>query len=275
MNAMAAKKQVLLFLCITLLLSWAYELLLTKYGGVKNFGILGLVALMWIPGSVSLLLRLFSGIGFSDVGFARGQLKYYFSAIGIPLVLGLLVNFLCAFFDIRHFAPLQVEKLEQLLPLVSMNLGIGLLGALGEELGWRGFLLPKMIATEFPAPYLSSGIIWALWLLPIIGFGSYYASNQVLLLCSTYAASIIAMNFVISELRVRSGSVWVATAFHGAHNFFLQLVFPFLLFTKPGARADLWEIWGADCGFLVAILYLAVFFLFMRGKYAAKMGNAI
>ena len=77
-----------------------------------------------------------------------------------------------------------------------------------------------------------------------------------------YSLSIVAITFVISELRMRSHSVWVATVFHASHNFFFQLAIPALVFATPGARSDLWEIVGGDSGFTVAALY-ALTFLFL------------
>ena len=73
------------------------------------------------------------------------------------------------------------------------------------------------------------------------------------------------MNFVICDLRVRSGSVWVAVVFHAAHNFLFQLAIPNLVFTKPGPRIELWETIGADCGFLVAAGYALAYWLIRRG----------
>lgn len=69
-----------------------------------------------------------------------------------------------------------------------------------------GFLLPKMIAADVTHPYFASGIVWAVWHLPLIAFGGFYQTTNTFLMVVAYAMSIVAMNFVISELRVRPGS---------------------------------------------------------------------
>ncbi len=74
--------------------------------------------------------------------------------------------------DVRRFALIGGVELRAMLPVTLSVLVFGLLGALGEELGWRGFLLPKMIAADFPHPYLASGIVWAMWDIPLIAFGA-------------------------------------------------------------------------------------------------------
>jgi uncharacterized protein len=88
----------------------------------------------------------------------------------------------------------------------------------------------------------------------------------VFIMALAYGVSIVAINFVISDLRMRSGSVWVATVFHASHNFFFQLAVPNFAFARPGARSDLWEIIGGDCGLIVAVLY-ALSFLFLSRAF--------
>lgn len=263
---MSEKKHVLIFTVLVLSLSWTYEAFIIQHGGVLKFGLLGLVGLMWIPGLLSILMRLVSGVGFGDVRFVVGKAKFYGYAALIPLILALLTNLFSSFFDIRHFALIDSAKLPQAMPMIAISLGLGVVGAFGEELGWRGYLLPKMMSGRISYPYLMSGVIWAAWHLPIIAFGGYYPTANVVTVSIAYALSIVAIGFVISEIRMRSGSVLVATVFHAAHNFFFQLVVPNFLFTQQGTRFDMWEIVGGDCGFTVAALYGLFFVLFGRRK---------
>src|SRR5215470_13375397 len=165
---MSEKRQVVLFIGLVLLISWSCEAYIASHGGVAHFGISGLLALMWIPGVLSLLIRAIARSGIGDVGFVLGELKYYIYAVFIPLGLALLTGLLCAVLDIRQFALIEADGLEQIgLVLLSM-IAIGLLGAFGEELGWRGFLLPKLIAIGFSHPYAVTGLVWACWHLPLI-----------------------------------------------------------------------------------------------------------
>jgi uncharacterized protein len=128
-----------------------------------------------------------------------------------------------------------------------------------------------MIAGGVPNPYLASGIVWAAWHLPLIAFGGFYReAGDTLLIAPAYAMGIIAMNFVISELRVRSGSVWVAVLLHASHNFFFQLAVPTFVFARLGSRSTLWEVLGGDSGIVIAVLYAITFiFLFRRSSKSA------
>ncbi len=84
-------------------------------------------------------------------------------------------------------------------PWISIAVGIFLTGtyglirsvssALGEEIGWRGFLVPELSkATSFTLTSLISGIVWSLWHYPILIYGDYNAGTPTWygLTCFTY-----------------------------------------------------------------------------------------
>ena len=259
---MSDRNQAMVFIVSVLAISWGFEVFIIANGGVRNFGLLWIVALMCIPGALSIVLRLILKSGFGDVGFRAGKGRYYLYAVAVPLLLALLVGLISAALDIRNFSPVSPEQLTQLGPVLLSVLGLGLIGAFGEELGWRGFLLPKMISGGVKNPYLFSGLVWASWHLPLIAFGGFYQEDNALLMASIYGVGTIAMSFVFSELRVRSGSVWVAAIVHGAHNFFFQFAVPVLLLTVPGSRSDLWDMVTGDTGLSIAVLYASVYLVF-------------
>jgi len=57
--------------------------------------------------------------------------------------------------------------------LVTSPIINGLFG-LGEELGWRGYLLPKLMPLGKFRAYLILGVVWGLWHLPLILIGFTY-----------------------------------------------------------------------------------------------------
>jgi membrane protease YdiL (CAAX protease family) len=256
------RNQVLIFIVLVLAISWSFEAFIIVNGGVRNFGILWFVALMCIPGTLSIMLRLILKSGFGDVGFRIGNGRYYLYAMAVPLVLALLVGLISAALDIRNFSPVSFQQLTQLTPILLSVLGLGLIGALGEELGWRGFLLPKMISGGIKSPYLVCGLVWASWHLPLITFGGFYQTDNALLMALIYGVGIIAMSYVFSELRVSSGSVWVAAIVHAAHNFFFQFMVPVLLLTVPGSRSNWWDMVTGDTGLSIAVLYASAYLVF-------------
>ena len=113
--------------------------------------------------------------------------------------------------------PLNLLLVVQLVALVPGAI-VNTLPALGEEIGWRSWLLPRLLPLgTFPA-LLISGVIWGLWHAPLILLGYNYGDIPwgKSLLCMTLMC--VALTPFISWLRLSSLSVWPAALAHGAFN---------------------------------------------------------
>ena len=257
-------RQVWIFVVSVLLLSWSFEALIIFSGGISKFGPLWLIVLMCIPGALSILLRLIFKSGFADVGFRLGVRRYYAYAIAVPLLLALLVGLISSALDIRHFSLVTSDALVRMGVIALSLLGLGVVGAAGEEIGWRGFLLPRLVNAGATHPYLATALVWAIWHLPLIALGGFYRTDSPWLMALVYGLGIVAMSFLISELRMRSGSVWVAATIHAAHNFFFQFAMPALILTSPGPRSAWWDMVGGDTGLSVAALYAGAYLVLLH-----------
>ena len=104
-----------------------------------------------------------------------------------------------------------------LLPLLVLI--SALTDGLGEELGWRGFALPRLLARHVPwVATLLLGLMWATWHLPLLlteGRTLYGQPFWVLIL--DLGAKAILFTWVF--LRTR-GSVLIAVLLHAANNVF-------------------------------------------------------
>jgi membrane protease YdiL (CAAX protease family) len=81
--------------------------------------------------------------------------------------------------------------------------------ALGEEIGWRGFLLPRLVKqTGFTWGCLLSGCIWAVWHYPGLLFADYNAGTRPVFALSCFTLMVIADSYILGWLRLRSGSLW-------------------------------------------------------------------
>ena len=109
--------------------------------------------------------------------------------------------------------------LAQTIPLaVLINPLTGLLPCLGEELAWRGYLLPKFSCYGKIPATLITGLLWGLWHAPIVAMGFNYGEGHPV-------ANILAMLVFCSVLGViqgylffHTGSVWGPVVFHAAIN---------------------------------------------------------
>jgi uncharacterized protein len=94
---------------------------------------------------------------------------------------------------------------------------------IGEEIGWRGFLLPRLRGhLSLPAAGIVTGIVWSLWHLPI-----YLQLGQGLVAFAAFAWWVVpfalVMAFVVERARF---SVLVASVRHGAANISIPLLLP-------------------------------------------------
>ena len=91
---------------------------------------------------------------------------------------------------------------------------LGLVGGLGEELAWRGLLHDQLIPTGFWRCTLVTGLLWALWHVPLTLQGYGYPHHPFL---GTAVMVVYVMLFapVMTFVRVRAGSVIAPAILHG------------------------------------------------------------
>ncbi len=130
--------------------------------------------------------------------------------------------------------PLGVLVAAQLLALPVAAVTVNAVAAFGEEIGWRGFLVPALRRYGTWPALLVSGAVWGLWHAPIILLGYNFGRTDITgVLLMT--AGCLAWGVLLGWLRLRSGSVWPAVFAHGAVNAAAGL--PTLLYAA-GTRPD-------------------------------------
>lgn len=139
----------------------------------------------------------------------RVALKWIAIAVGLPLLMSATVVVLNAALMGKPLAFVPNEA-----PIFTLILG---LLVIGEEIGWRGFALPRL-QTRFNSltASLILGVLWATWHLPnsfIPGMGHYLTAFPVFLVW------VISMTVLFTWLANRTrGSLWIAWLFHAAIN---------------------------------------------------------
>lgn len=95
---------------------------------------------------------------------------------------------------------------------------VNLVPALGEEIGWRGWLVSRLEPLGATATVLVSGVVWGFWHAPLILLGYNYPGVPGWLGLLAMMGMTISFGAVFAWLRLASGSVWPAALAHGALN---------------------------------------------------------
>jgi uncharacterized protein len=141
---------------------------------------------------------------------------------------------------------------------------VGMLFAAGEEIGWRGYMLTRLVDAGVPQPLLVSGIIWALWHFPLILSGMYASGPNPGMSAAIFLVDVVGIAYIIGALRLKTGSIWPAALLHAEWNAIIQGPFDGSS-TGPGAT-----IWVGEEGILVAVVSLVVGFLFARYYWTTR-----
>ena len=223
--------RILCFLLLTYGLSSVFYFRIASTGKME---ILPVFMLMWCPAIAASILRVASRSSPSAIGWSWNAPHWYLLSYLLPAGLGLVVYGTVWLTGIGTFsgAGLETGRGSQLsLPahvaiLASLGFVQGAVFALGEELGWRGFLVPELAQiTSFTRTALFSGAAWSVYHYPLILFADYNSGTPAwfALLCFTWM--VVASSFVYAWLRLKSGSLWTAVILHASHNLFVQQVF--------------------------------------------------
>jgi len=269
-----ARKGLLVYFAALLPLSGAVEIcMLRRASSIAEQP--GLVAaLMWTPALAALVARLVLREGFGDVSFRLGTRRAwgYLMAWLFPVAVGLLAygtGWTTGLVELavpESSSPALAASpaaLFALKLLVQMTLGalVGSVLAAGEELGWRGYMLTRLIDARLPRPVLLSALIWCVWHAPLILSGQY-SGGSPLLSTVVFLITVVAITYLFSRLRLETGSVWPAVLAHGAWNAVIQGVFD--------RFAELPNRWIGESGLLTAAFTLGLVFLIVRGRWSVR-----
>jgi membrane protease YdiL (CAAX protease family) len=98
--------------------------------------------------------------------------------------------------------------------------------ALGEEIGWRGFLVPQLAkVTSFTNVSLLSGLVWSAWHYPILLFADYNSGTPAWFGLTCFTVMVVGISFVFAWMRLKSGSLWTGMFLHASHNLWIQGIF--------------------------------------------------
>jgi uncharacterized protein len=259
-----ARRGLAVYFALVVVLSGAIEAYIIFINPEFFQATIGILALMWSPAAASVIARLVLREGFSDVSFRFGGLRtlpWYTLGLGVPLAVGILAYGAAWLTGLVGVQGGAVAFLVGLVVTGTIGAVQGCLFTAGEEIGWRGYMLTRLVDAGVPRPVLVSGLIWAGWHLPLIFAGIYAAGPYPALSAVLFVVSVTSMSFVFARMRLETGSIWPVIFAHSAWNAIIQG--PFDGATK-GPNAALWT---GESGILTVIVLVVVAVIVSRGTW--------
>ena len=236
---------------------------------------------MFGPALACTLVRMLRREGFADAGLRLAApsirragpwylaaylfpLGILFAGVGCSLLLGLDHWILPQTAQQLHLSPLALTGILLTLPIVIV--GLLMIATFGEELGWRGYLLPRLMPLGGVKAALLVGLIWGIWHMPLIlldnhGFGSALPWVSI----TMFTLVITLYSIFLAWLRMHSGSLWPGVLAHAVINTYVSFIFA--SFSVANSYI------GSPIGLVTILPFTAVdLWLIMTGRLQARGG---
>lgn len=277
---MLERKPITFFLIMSFVFSWILFLAPLSLGddvdaATKQLATQGLWAIaMWGPGLAAVFVTLFiAKQPFSSLRLnTLGPKRYYLWAWFLPAVLTLLGGLFTLLFGMANLdlnftmirdamsaapggadVPPEIIVLSQAVLALTLGPFINMLFTMGEELGWRGYLLSKLLPLGQWKAVLISGVIWGIWHAPAIAQGHNYPGYPILGVFMMIIFCVL-LGTIISWMYINTKSPWVAALAHGAINAIAGLP---VLFFEPGFNMAFGGTLAAPTAWIGMLLFIA------------------
>jgi membrane protease YdiL (CAAX protease family) len=240
------------FVLITYALSWTINFTLSLE--LQDF-------IMFVPGIVAIVMMLIKKENLTNL-IKLGSGRNLTIGIILPIIAFAIVIILCKLFSLAEFGlakdllpDANGDKIEiakhvffLVLPLLIV---LNCVFALGEEIGWRGFLLEKLRLSgkhSFISRALIVGVIWGIWHVPL-----YYILGAEVQNIGVLLVNVCLISIVFAWLYERENSIWPSVLAHASHNIFFNFILELLTISRSGP-----DILYAEDGLLVTASYMVI-----------------
>ncbi|MEI9996736.1 MAG: type II CAAX endopeptidase family protein [Rhizomicrobium sp.] len=235
--------------------------------------------LMWCPAIAAFLTITIRGLDIGSLGLSSVGGRYAIFAYLTPLIYAAIAYALVWTLGFGFFPnPLAVAKLSErlgwhlngtatfvtlyFLLMATTGMVSATAHALGEEIGWRGFLAPRMVRQlGFTWGAIVTGAIWTAWHMPILLFADYNSGTPWWFALPCFAVLVISISVMLTWIRLRSDSVWPCAIFHASHNLFIQGVFTPLTGPRGAVTSYAVDEFGVAVP-LIALVFAVMFWAY-------------
>lgn len=270
---MNSKKKISIFFVIFLLLNVPiYYFILTM---PRSMFTPLVICIMWSPGLSAIFTKLICDHNLRNLGWGWGKWRYQLLSYLFPLICCIVVYGITWISGIGELSIDQFVRIGNkkffggnlgLIPILFFSITIGFAiswsTAMGEEIGWRGFLVKEFsnVTTYTKASWII-GFVWAVWHIPGILFTGYNAGTSPYIAVPCFTVLIVSATFIMNWIRLRSGSLWTGVIFHASHNLFIQAVFDLMTVDK-----GITKYFTTEFGIGMALVYAIAAYFFWRKR---------
>jgi uncharacterized protein len=185
---------------------------------MAGLGMLG----MFGPALAALVMRRFvTREGIRGSLGARRSWRHYAIAVIAPMIIVATSIAISAATGLADFHAGEQPLWALVLVLVAINTPLSTIATLGEEYGWRGYLLPKLLPLGQVKASVIVALVWAPWHLPLLLVGLNYGGKNVVAVLAFMLALTVALSLLLTRLFVvAGGSVLVTAVAHASFNAF-------------------------------------------------------
>lgn len=236
------RQQLAIYLLLVFAFSSVFYFLMLRAHSLGAGAGLYVFGIMWCPALAGIATLKLNGRKLTELGWKWPQARYAMQSWFIPLFYAAIAYTIVWCGGLGGFP--NHEFMEHLVPLIGLRIspvvstviyvllagsfGVvkSMASALGEEIGWRGFLVPELFkSTGFTGTALISGVVWSCWHYPLLIWGDYNSGTPTWYGLTCFTVMVVSISFVFAWMRLKSGSLWTGALLHASHNLYIQGIF--------------------------------------------------
>ena len=223
----------------------------------RTFGEATAMLTMLTPAIAMLIMMLVvtgegrSRAGWMSLGVTRlGFNGWWFAILGPALILLVSDAILIVTRLASLRAPVMGASTVDIVINLAVSLAMGVVLGFGEEVGWRGYMLPRLAAIGLVPAMLVVGLAQGVWHLPLMLLTPFYHSGgNPMIVVPFFLITLTLAGVFYGYLRVWTGSVWPVAIAHAVYNFVWNVGSEFVQAKSP----ETMEYIGGESGVLVII----------------------
>jgi uncharacterized protein len=193
----------------------------------------------------------YSKEGWKSLGLHRLGLGVWWIAFGVTLLITVAASAVVWATPLASFVVPEGGIINPIINFLIQFVLLVLWFALGEEIGMRGYLQPRLMSLGWMRALLLVGLVWGTWHMPLYYFvAKLFPVGNVLLFLPLFYGTIVAASFFFGYLRIYTGSIWPASIAHAVHNAAWGVLGAFTVTSSP-VLVNLYLV--GDYGILILI----------------------